>query len=272
MATYNCAPTIDEAVNSIVAQTHSSWELVICDDASTDGTYEALEQLAARHSGRIKLLRNAENRKLPYSLNKCLEVSVGELIARMDGDDLSQPQRFARQMQYLEDHPEIDMVGSSMRRFDKEGLSDVLHPPEHPDRETLRRDVPFCHATIMARRHVFEALNGYVVAPRTVRSQDIDLWFRFFHLGFRGDNILEPLYLVREDLDAVRRRTIKSRFYVFQTTIKGFSLLDYPKTWYWRPTLLLVKSLVPARGVMMFRRWQGHRFRSKHFSGLEGPL
>ena len=153
-----------------------------------------------------------------------------------------------------------------MQRFSDEGLADIVTPVGSPDRWTMKSSVPFCHATIMARRGVFDALGGYLVAPRTRRAEDLDLWFRFFHAGLEGKNLAEPLYLVREDPNAIQRRTARSRFSsTYLTTIAGYKLLGYPALAYARPTFALAKGLVPHSMVRAYRRWQRHRLNSpKH--------
>lgn len=259
MAAYNCADTLREALASIEAQTYEHWELVVCDDASTDSTPDILEEFARRHGDRVTLLRNQENRRLSYSLNRCLDVARGELVARMDGDDISQPRRLELQVAFLREHSEFDLVGTAMQRFDANGRHDLIVMPDAPDRFSMRWGAPFAHATIMVRAHVYEALGGYTVSPRTVRGQDVDLWYRFFHAGFTGANLADALYLVREDLNAIRRRTPKDRFNSYRTTLIGYRMLGYPLSWYWLPTLHLLKALVPARAVLVYRAWQARR-------------
>lgn len=256
MGAYNCAPTLDAALQSIVDQTYTNWDLVVCDDASTDGTYEKLLAWQARYPDQMTVLRNAENSKLSFTLNRCLEVASGDLIARMDGDDLSVPERLEAQVAFLDDHPEVDLVGTAMRRFSEAGDADVVCPPAEPDRWSLRYGVPFCHATILARPHVFARTGGYSVLPRAERNEDLDLWFRFYSVGLTGRNLQEPLYRVREDISAIRRRTWRNRLNVFRTTVHGFRLLRYPWHWYLRPVLALGKALVPARAAVGFRSFQ----------------
>lgn len=256
MATYNCAATLPEALESIAAQTYPQWELVVCDDGSTDSTPATLEDFARTHQGRVTLLRNWTNRRLAYSLNRCLEHVEGIYIARMDGDDISLPFRLERQVEHLESHPEADLVGSWMQRFNESGPRDVVAVPLAPDRWSMRHGVPFAHATIMARRMVYDALEGYTVSSRTARGQDYDLWFRFFDAGFRGENLKEPLYLVREDLAAIRRRTFKVRWNSYRTTLMGYRMLGYPLHWLIRPTLALLKSALPAQALFRYRTHQ----------------
>lgn len=259
MATYNCAATLGEALASIEAQTYPCWELVVCDDASTDSTPAMLAEFADDRPGRVTVLVNEVNSKLSFSLNRCLEVARGDLVARMDGDDISQPRRLEQQVSFLRDHPEIDLVGTAMQRFDANGLNDVLVMPASPDRFSMRKGVPFAHATVMVRAHVYAVLGGYTVSARTVRGQDKDLWFRFFHAGFKGANLLEPLYLVRENLNAIRRRDLRTRINSYRTSLVGFRLLGFPFRWYVAPTLELAKLLVPARAVVVYRARQARR-------------
>ena len=263
MGIYNCADTLPFAIESILKQTYENWELILCDDCSTDGrTYELAKQYEAQYPQKIIVIRNQCNKKLAYSLNQCLKKATGTYVARMDADDLSVPTRFERQVDYLEKHPDVNLVGCSMQRFNREqGNIDVIYKPEHPDKYTMRYDLPFNHATIMTYKYVYERLGGYTVSKRTERGQDYDLWFRFFKEGFSGDNLTEPLYRVLEDKAAIRRRTAKVRFRTLQTTYYGFRLLNFPSWWLLRPTIItIMKSLTPYFIIDRYRCFQGkHR-------------
>lgn len=257
MGIYNCEATLAEAIDSILAQTYENWELILCDDASTDGTYAIAAQYAQQYPDKIRLLRNDVNSKLAFSLNRCLKEADGEFVARMDGDDRSLPDRFEKQIAFLRTHEEIAIVGTAMQRFDDNGaLRAVVRSPAHPNRFTPRKGNVFQHATVVGRREVFEALGGYTVLPRTERGQDMDLWFRFLHAGYQGANLPDVLYMVRENEQAIRRRTAHTRWINFQTTIYGYRLLRYPLHWYIKPFLNLMKILVPIRVMRWIRRRQ----------------
>lgn len=257
MGIYNCADTLPTAIDSILAQTYSNWELIMCDDASTDDTYAVANSYRERYPDKIILIQNETNSRLAFSLNHCLEYATGEFVARMDGDDNSRPERLEKEIEYLQSNPELDLVGCAMQRFDDSGEADIVYAVEHPDYYTLRRSIPFHHATILTYKRVYDSLGGYTVAERTKRAQDYDLWFRFYHAGFQGDSLREPLYLVREDKNAIRRRTFKVRRNAFKTTRFGYKLLDYPKRWLIRPACEMVfKSLVPFKFVELYRKWQ----------------
>lgn len=249
MSAHNASMTLPAALASIEQQTFQNWELVVCDDASTDSTQSILTDAVGEFgANRLILLRNEVNRKLAYSLNRCLEVASGDFIARMDADDLSEPTRFEVQLRYLAEHPEVDVVGTAMRRFNANGPGEVVYPAaEEPDKWTLGRSTksPFFHATILARREVFEKVGNYTVSWRTERGQDLDLWFKFFAAGLVGCNLRDPLYWVREDAAAIRRRTPKARFGAYVTRLKGNWALRYPLGAYVRCTVDVLKILVP---------------------------
>lgn len=257
MGIYNCSKTLPEAIDSILAQTYKNWELIMCDDCSTDDTYKVAEEYKNKYPEKIILVRNEKNSKLAFSLNHCLKYATGEYVARMDGDDISLPKRFEEQIKFLKDNPDIQLVGTAMQRFNNEGLHNILCRPEKVDRFTLRNKVPFNHATILTYKYVYDELGGYTVAERTMRAQDYDLWFRFFYKGFSGANMTEALYLVREDENAVRRRTAKVRINAFKTTCIGFKLLGYPKHWIIKEAInLIVKCLTPYFIVDKYRKHQ----------------
>ena len=100
MGIYNCEKTLSDAIDSIINQTYSDWELIMCDDGSTDNTY----QIATKYSekdNRITVIKNDTNSGLAFSLNHCLKYAKGEYVARMDADDISLPNRFEKQVAFL---------------------------------------------------------------------------------------------------------------------------------------------------------------------------
>ena len=100
---YNCADTLPEAIESILAQTVTDWEWILCDDASSDGTYCVAQTYADLYPQKFILLRNEQNMGLNFTLNRCLAQANGKYIARMDGDDICSSQRFAEELRCLEE-------------------------------------------------------------------------------------------------------------------------------------------------------------------------
>ena len=99
MATYNCAETVAQSIESVLDQTYDNIEFIICDDGSSDATFEILKTYKSKFPDKIVLIKNKENMKLPYTLNHCLKYVTGDYVARMDADDLSKPNRFEVQQQ-----------------------------------------------------------------------------------------------------------------------------------------------------------------------------
>ena len=101
---YNCASTLVEALDSLYAQTFKDFKVILCEDGSTDNTYDVAEKYAQSHDN-IILLRNEGNMGLNYTLNRCLEYADTEYVARMDGDDISLPHRLETEINFLDAHP-----------------------------------------------------------------------------------------------------------------------------------------------------------------------
>lgn len=253
MACYNCEKTLSKAIDSILAQTYTNWMLICCDDGSEDGTYRILKQYKEKYPDKFIIIQNDKNRKLAYSLNRCLEYVNTEFVARMDADDESFPERFSKQIEFLTDHPEYIVCGTKIRinseLSKRQYISDI---DEHPDRYTLYRHTPFNHATIMCRKEMYELLDGYTDTKTTVRCEDKDLWYRFFEKGLVGANLMEPLYRIVEDKAMIFRSTQKSRWNGFLTELRGYQKLRYPWYWYYKPFINLAKIIIPRSAVVFY--------------------
>ena len=121
MGIYNCASTLGEAIESIIFQTYEDWELILCDDGSTDGTLKVAHKYKEIYPDKIILIQNKKNLGLNATLNHCLKYVTGDYIARMDGDDISLPNRFEVEVNYLDRHQECAIVSCPMIYFDERG-------------------------------------------------------------------------------------------------------------------------------------------------------
>lgn len=222
MATYNCEKTVEKAIDSILAQTYTNWVMIICDDGSTDGTLAVLNRYAEEYPGKFIIIQNEKNSKLPYSLNRCLQYVQTDLVARMDGDDWSTPDRFEKQVAFLKEHPEYDLVGTGVVVSDGTHTITTIVLPAEPKPEDMLHCNCFSHATIMTYKRVYDALNGYSLEPYVERCEDLDLWSRFMAAGFQGYNLRDGLYYILEDENAVKRRTLQNRLNIAKTLMKAF--------------------------------------------------
>lgn len=200
MSALNDSSTVADAVESIRGQSYKEWRLIAVDDGSTDATGRILDEFATQDE-RIEVIHHAANAGLGSSLNEALSLARGELIARMDGDDISHPERFSRQVSFLAANPEIHVVGTAAELMDSGGQSVGVFTPECEHDSivgSMFRKTPFVHPSVMARREFFSMLGGY--DERLKRGQDFDLWVRGGR-HFRYANLPEALIRYR-----IRRR------------------------------------------------------------------
>ncbi len=160
-----------EALESTLAQTLGDLELIVVDDGSTDGTPGILAD-AEQRDPRVRVERQ-EPGGLTVALNAGCALAQAPLIARMDADDLMLPDRLERQVAYLEEHPEVALLGGGIVLVD-EAAREIDREPGRPQLDFLVRN-ELTHATVMMRADAFRALGGY----RLDQSEDYDLWLRF---------------------------------------------------------------------------------------------
>lgn len=226
MGIYNCADTLKEAIDSIVQQTYHDWELIMCDDGSQDNTYKIAEKFLEKYEN-IIVFQNERNMGLNYTLNRCLEKANGKYIARMDGDDISLPTRLEKEVAFLDQHREYAIVSTNMIYFDENGEWGRSNMLEFPKKEDLVKATPFCHAPCMVRREAYEKVKGYSVNKKLLRMEDYHLWFKMYSAGYKGHNLQEALYKMRDDRNATQRRKFKYRIneaYVKRLIMKSFDL------------------------------------------------
>lgn len=229
MGVYNCEETLSAAIDSVIAQTYTDWHFIICDDGSSDRSYEIAISYQEADPERFLVIRNEKNLGLNATLNKCLRLADGDYIARMDGDDLCDPQRFEKEVAVLNEHPEYAIVSCHMTTFDEDGDWGCIKTLEMPLKRDFPTQVPmFCHAPCMIRREAFWDVEGYTEDKRLLRVEDYHLWYKFYAKGYRGYNIQEPLYKMRDDREALHRRTVSARLNGIYATFVGFKMLKFP--------------------------------------------
>ena len=183
---------LEESLSSLTGQTHGDVEIVAVNDGSRDATGRILEAFAASHPRTVVLETSGVG--LAAALNLAATRATGTLFARQDADDRSRPERIARQVAFLEAHPEIAAVGTCAQVIDDAGRSVGPYPVPVGSaaiRRMLRRAPPFVHGSVMLRADTFRAAGGY--RPAFAASQDFDLWLRLpATLGLA--NLGETLY------------------------------------------------------------------------------
>ena len=188
---------LSEAVDSILSQTFEDFELLLFDDGSTDGSSKIAREAAARDS-RIIFLRG-DHRGYVSWLNTGLEVAKGELIARMDADDFALPDRFERQVEFLERHSECCVVGTQATRIDPDGspISRWRVPKDHAEidgQHIQGRPGAIIHPSVMMRKDALSKAGGYRAGYEP--AEDYDLFLRLAEVG-RLANLGEALLKYR---------------------------------------------------------------------------
>ena len=246
MGIYNCADTLSGAIDSILAQTYTKWELIMCDDGSKDATVAVAQSYVDKYPEKIILLKNEKNMGLNFTLNKCLDKATGEYIARMDGDDTCNPLRLEKEIEYLEDNAEMALVSCHMEVYDETGVFGVIKYKEYPQLKDFLKGSQFCHAGCMIRSEVLKKLAGYTVSDKFLRVEDYELWVRLYLAGYRGYNLQEVLYSMRDDRNAVKRRTFKNRQNESRVIRKVCKEGRFPLYSYFYAGIPIIKWFVPS--------------------------
>ncbi len=213
MAVYNGASYLREAIDSMLAQSFADFEFIIVDDGSTDSTAEIL---SGYDDNRIVALRNAENLGLTRSLNICLRGARGEYVARMDADDIAHPRRLERQVEYLDRHPEVGLLGTWIERIDDQGNS--IGVRRLPTGGTFLRwgllfGTPIAHPSVMFRRELARKTGYYDEKLRY--AQDHELWVR---LSFETvpAQLPEPLLRLRRHSRSISAQRNDEQWRVYE--------------------------------------------------------
>jgi glycosyltransferase involved in cell wall biosynthesis len=205
MSVYNNAPYLAHAIESIVAQTFTDFEFLIVDDGSTDDSAAIIERFA-RDDSRIRLIRQ-RNAGLIASLNRIIGEARAPLIARMDGDDIALPERFERQLAFLDAHPDIGVLGTGCTCIDETGKPTIYKFDNVTSPEDVLADLkngpPLCHPSVVMRRDAVRAVGGYHRAYK--HCEDYDLWLRLSE-HVQMANLPDRLLLYRQSESQVSNR------------------------------------------------------------------
>lgn len=193
MAAYNEERDIGRAIESIQAQTFRDWELIVVNDGSSDNTQATIQQYA-NQDARIRLINNEKNMGLPASLNKGIEHAHADLIARADADDINLPDRLEKQYAFMQENPDVDVLGTGAWLLDANGMrvNKVSLPESHDELARLSfLKTHFFHPSVLIQRRFFDKAGVY--DPNYIRTEDKELFLRGLHAGCRYANLPQPL-------------------------------------------------------------------------------
>jgi glycosyltransferase involved in cell wall biosynthesis len=208
LSMHNASRTIQCAIRSLLAQSFVDWELIVFDDGSSDGSADLVRAFA---DARIQVHSDGRQLGLAARLNQAIDLARGAYFARMDADDIAYPDRLQRQLAFLQAHPEVDLLGSSMMVFTGDGVPVGLFPSRAAHAQICAR--PFAgfylaHPTWMGKSEWFRR---WRYDARWRKSQDQDLLLRSFSSScFAG--LPEPLVGYRQDTLSLRK-SVLGRYY-----------------------------------------------------------
>ncbi len=211
MSTYNETEIeLRESINSVLNQTYSNFEFIIVNDNPENANIaQVLDQLSDK---RIKIIRNNMNKGLVWSLNCALKNSIGEIIVRMDADDICVNNRIERQLEYL-DKNQLDLIGSYIELIDEKGstIKELMKQPQTHKEIAFYMKWGNCimHPTWMVKRKVFVKLDGYIEATY---CEDYDFILRALKAGFKVGNVPEKLLKYRIRRESISRENIVQQY------------------------------------------------------------
>ncbi|MBL0334124.1 MAG: glycosyltransferase [Chitinophagaceae bacterium] len=203
MPVFNCAPYLKEAVDSILLQDFKDFELILINDGSSDNSEQIIHSI---QDPRIVYILNEQNMGLVFTLNKGIDAAKGRFIARMDGDDICTPGRFSKQVVYMQQHPETDLLAGVVELIDEQGKNTGFWDDDRKNisPKQIRRQLPhdncIAHPTVVAKTEIFRK---YRYNARQKNAEDYDLWLRM-----AADNV--SIHKLEDIL--VRHRIVQNSF------------------------------------------------------------
>jgi glycosyltransferase involved in cell wall biosynthesis len=254
MSVYNAEKYLKEAVDSILGQTYKNFEFIIINDCSDDNSLPILKEYEMLHNN-IILLNNTENLGLTKNLNIALNMASGKYIARMDADDISEPNRFRMQVDFLEKNSAIDILGTFSRNINEDGeiTGTRSTPITHKDiMKILPKLSPLSHPTVMFRKESLKKIGFY--NDKYLTSQDYDMWFRATRAGLKFYNLPEFLLKYRMNDDYISRKSFKFRWNDFRLRLEGYKNINLPFYKYIYALIPLVLGVIPGSVYLQLKK------------------
>ncbi|MDC0253288.1 glycosyltransferase family 2 protein [Bacteriovoracales bacterium] len=262
MCVYNGQDCVGDAIDSIIAQTFNNYELIICDDASTDKTVSILERY--EKNPKIKVLKNDVNKGSGFSRNRCISESRGDYIVIQDADDKSANRR----LQVLYDsikELKASVVGSSAILVDGDFCWGVMTYQQRPKKYEWIRSMQIVHASIIVKKADVLEVGGYSAFKKD-RSEDYDLLCRIAARGKVIRSIKDPLYIINYSENDYKRRTFVSRLYEVRAKYKACFYISPPLLYYLYCLKPLVLAFMPKKIQFLIHKMIFSGNKSRHFS------
>jgi len=238
LPTLNDAEYVAKAIESVISQTYTDFEIIVVDDGSTDGTIEYLDD---HPDDRIKLIVREKKSGITSAINHGIRESRGKFIARHDADDWSDNERLEKQVAYLDRNSEVVLVGTGAYLVDENGIiQSQRRVLESPSLDDLINHNEFVHGSVMIRKGVLESVGCYDEWFHT--TEDYDLWLRLAE-EYEVRNIDEPLYYFRQHDESLYGSNLEElKLYHLLAVRRVTSGIDDE-----------IRSLIDERGIDAFR-------------------
>lgn len=246
---------VAEAITSMLKQSYTDFEFIICDDGSEEVFFQWLKEYCQRDE-RIILIRKEKNEGLASALNTGIQKAKGKYLARMDADDISRPQRLEKQVAFLEQHPKYALAGCCVELIDDTGVWGERKVKEKPGKQDFLFTSAFIHPSIMIRADVMRSLHGYSLKDYALRTEDYELFMRLYAAGYCGYNFQEILFQYREDGAAFAKRKYRYRMNEAKVRYIGFRSLGILKGHMHYVLKPLIVGLIPAGWMQKQRKKQ----------------
>lgn len=253
MGVYNSNPDkLIKAVSSVLSQSVSDIELIICNDGSENGIEKTLESIT---DSRVKIITFDENKGLAAALNACIDTAQGKYIARQDDDDISLSGRFEKQVGYLENHTDIDFIGTDCELYsdsaDNAGVYGERIMPKTIDKKSFLFNSPFIHGSMMFRREVFNK-ERYRTLGKNKKYEDYDLFMRLCADGYKSANLSEKLYRFHYD-KATRGVSFSMRCDEYKVRKEGFKRLGLMPQGFFYAVKPIILGFIPRKATIKLK-------------------
>lgn len=208
MPVYNGEKYIRETMDSVLNQTFADFEFIIINDASKDSTEEIIKSY---EDDRIVYLINEQNLGVAGTLNRGIEHAKGEYIARIDADDIAMPQRFEKQVAFMDTHPDVGVCGSHIRIFEEDGTErDYIYSETDVElRVDMLFNSGFAHPAVMIRKSVLDKEKLFYNIEFE-KAEDYRMWYDVMKVS-KGHNLQEPLLRYRHHQSQVTKTNVKEQ-------------------------------------------------------------
>lgn len=251
--TYNNDNYIDRSIESIINQSFKKWKLIIVNDGSSDNTSTIIHQYKKILNKKLIYINNIKNLGINHSMNKALEFVDTPFFTRQDGDDISDKFRLEILFNELQAQKNFDFVSSKMQSLIDKNLIFPKKFISFPQNLDMLKGISFCNAPTLFNSRVLKKVKGYNKSNiYKKRFEDYEFFYQLYYNGFKGFNVNQVTYYVRQDKYYYKKISLNDRFIEFKLKIKIFKDLNINIIYFYVIFFPIIKILVPKKFKIYF--------------------